>query len=128
ASRTPTQRPNAETRVLVVDDDKLVRRFMTESLRSLRYDVIAAENGAQALEILDSTRPDLLLVDVAMPGMNGAEVARAAQDKQPGLQVLVVSGYADSAAVESALGAARQLRKPFDLARLGAAGAPGLEA
>jgi CheY-like chemotaxis protein/two-component sensor histidine kinase len=121
ASGTPAQQPDGETRVLVVDDDKLVRRFMSESLRSLRYHVIEAENGSQALEILDTTRADLLLVDFAMPGMNGAEVARAAQDKQPGLQVLVVSGYADSAAVESALGAARQLRKPFDLAELGAA-------
>jgi signal transduction histidine kinase/CheY-like chemotaxis protein len=121
ASGPPAQQPDGETRVLVVDDDKLVRRFMSESLRSLRYQVIEAENGSQALEILDTTRADLLLVDFAMPGMNGAEVARAAQDKQPGLQVLVVSGYADSAAVEAALGAARQLRKPFDLAELGAA-------
>jgi signal transduction histidine kinase/CheY-like chemotaxis protein len=118
---TPTERQDDETRVLVVDDDKLVRRFMAESLRSLRYQVIDAESGAQALEILDTTRIDLLLVDFAMPGMNGAEVARAAQGKQPGLPVLVVSGYADSAAVEAALGAARQLRKPFDLAELGAA-------
>ena len=56
-----------------------------------------------------------------MPGMNGAEVARAAQERQPGIKVLMVSGYADSAAVEAALGSARLLRKPFDLAELGAA-------
>ena len=56
-----------------------------------------------------------------MPGMNGAEVARAAQERQPGIKVLMVSGYADSDAVEAALGSARQLRKPFDLAELGAA-------
>jgi signal transduction histidine kinase/CheY-like chemotaxis protein len=124
---TPAGRRDDETRVLVVDDDKLVRRFMTESLRSLRYQVIDAESGAQALEILETTRVDLLLVDFAMPGMNGAEVARAAQGKQPGLPVLVVSGYADSAAVEAALGAARHLRKPFDLAELGAAVADTLK-
>jgi CheY-like chemotaxis protein/two-component sensor histidine kinase len=121
ASRAPAPRQDEETRVLIVDDDRLVRRFMTESLRSLRYQVLDAESGAEALEILETTRVDLLLVDFAMPGMNGAEVARAAQEKQPGLQVLVVSGYADSAVVEAALGSARQLRKPFDLAELGAA-------
>lgn len=117
----PNARSHERTRVLVVDDDRLVRRFMTESLRSLKYEVLDVENGAQAVEMLDRQRFDLLLVDFAMPGMNGAEVARAAQTKQPGLKVLMVSGYADSAAVEAALGSARQLRKPFDLAELGAA-------
>ncbi|MET0535146.1 MAG: response regulator, partial [Steroidobacter sp.] len=107
--------------ILVVDDDKLVRRFVTDSLRSLAYDVHDASDGAEALVLLDEHRYDLLLVDFAMPGMNGAEVAEAAQLKQPGLPVLIVSGYADSSALEKVLGTARQLRKPFDMAELGAA-------
>jgi signal transduction histidine kinase/CheY-like chemotaxis protein len=107
--------------VLVVDDDRLVRRFMSESLRSLGYEVRDTDNGVDALLLLDARRVDLLLADFAMPGMNGAELAKAAQIKQPGLPVLIVSGYADSAAVEAALGTARQLRKPFDMAELGAA-------
>jgi CheY-like chemotaxis protein len=113
-------------RILVVDDDKLVRRFVTDGLRGLHYEVIDASDGEEALELLERMQFDLLLVDFAMPGMNGAQVARAAQQKQPGLKVLVVSGYADSAAVEAALGNARQLRKPFDLAELGAAVAEAL--
>jgi DNA-binding NtrC family response regulator len=56
-----------------------------------------------------------------MPGMNGAEVASAAQNRQPDIKVLMVSGHADSAAVEAALGSARLLRKPFDVAELGVA-------
>ncbi|WP_129781238.1 response regulator [Peristeroidobacter soli] len=107
--------------VLVVDDDKLVRRFMSESLRSLGYEVRDTDNGVDALILLDAQRFDLLLADFAMPGMNGADLGKAAQMKQPGLPVLIVSGYADSAAVEAALGTARQLRKPFDMAELGAA-------
>ena len=107
--------------MLVVDDDKLVRRFITDSLRSLQYHVTEAENGAQGLATLERERFELLLVDFAMPGMNGAEVARTAQQRQPGIKVLMVSVYADSAAVESALGSARLLRKPFDLSELGAA-------
>ena len=95
---------------------------MTDGLRSLQYQVTAVENGEQALATLDGgERFELLLVDFAMPGMNGAEVARAAQNRQPGIKVLMVSGYADSAAVEAALGSARLLRKPFDIAELGAA-------
>jgi signal transduction histidine kinase/CheY-like chemotaxis protein len=121
----PTTVPGAQsreqTRVLVVDDDRLVRRFMADSLRSLQYHVTEAESGAQALATMEREHFALLVVDFAMPGMNGADAARAAQERQPGIKVLMVSGYADSAAVEAALGSARQLRKPFDLAELGAA-------
>jgi signal transduction histidine kinase len=117
----PAPVPERDHHVLVVDDDALVRRFMTESLRSLGYRVDALDDGAAALEFLKSSSVDLLLVDFAMPGMNGADVARHAQAMHPGLRVLIVSGYADSAALEAALGSARQLRKPFDLNELGTA-------
>ena len=114
-------RAEEKSRVLVVDDDKLVRRFISDSLRSLQYHVTEAENGTAALAAMERERFDLLLVDFAMPGMNGAEVARTVRERQPEIKVLMVSGYADSAAVESALGSARLLRKPFDLTELGAA-------
>jgi signal transduction histidine kinase len=119
--------PTIAANILIVDDDKLVRRFMTESLRTLGYQVHDVGDGSEALVLLDQHRFDLLLADFAMPGMNGAEVAKAAQLKQPGLPVLIVSGYADSSAVEGALGIARQLRKPFDMAELGAAVAETLK-
>lgn len=122
--RTPTvpaPRHDRETSVLVVDDDRQVRRFVAESLRTLGYRVVDMAAGAPALALLNETRFDLLVVDFAMPGMNGAEVALAAQEKQPGLRVLIISGYADSAAIESALGSAALLRKPFDVQELGAA-------
>jgi CheY-like chemotaxis protein/two-component sensor histidine kinase len=114
----PGARSREQTRVLIVDDDRLVRRLMTDSLRNLQYQVTVAENGEQALAAMDGARFDLLLVDFAMPGMNGADVAREAQLRQPGIKVLMVSGYADSAAVEAALGSARLLRKPFDIDEL----------
>ena len=119
--------PTIAANILIVDDDKLVRRFMTESLRTLGYQVHDVGDGAEALVLLDQHRFDLLLADFAMPGMNGAEVAKAAQLKQPGLPVLIVSGYADSSAVAEVLGTARQLRKPFDMAELGSAVAETLK-
>ncbi len=114
--------------MLVVDDDRQVRRFVGDSLRSLGYQVVDVASGSEALEQLRERRFDLLLVDFAMPGMNGAEVARAAQQLQAGIRVMIVSGYADSAAIESALGAIPLLRKPFDVAELGAAVADVLDA
>jgi signal transduction histidine kinase/CheY-like chemotaxis protein len=121
STTVPGAQSREPTRVLVVDDDRLVRRFMAESLRSLQYHVTEAASGIQALATMEREHFDLLVVDFAMPGMNGAEAARAAQERQPGIKVLMVSGYADSAAVEAAVGSARQLRKPFDLAEFGAA-------
>lgn len=111
----------ASVRVLVVDDDRLVRRFMTESLRTLGYQVTEASEGNAAVELLHRQAFDVLIVDFAMPGINGAEVARIARDLQPELRILIVSGYADSNALRAAVGDAPQLRKPFDMAELQAA-------
>jgi len=107
--------------ILVVDDDPQVRRFLADSLRALDFEVTDVANGEAALREIDAHRFDLLVVDFAMPQMNGAEVARAAQEKQPGLNILIVSGYSDSAAIDAALGNAALLRKPFDVAELKAA-------
>jgi CheY-like chemotaxis protein len=107
--------------ILVVDDDRLVRRFMTESLRTLGYQVADAADGQSAVDLLKETAFDLLIVDFAMPGMNGAEVARLARSLRPALRILIVSGYADSTALQTAVGNAPQLRKPFNTADLQAA-------
>jgi len=107
--------------ILVVDDDRNVRRFVCESLGNLGYRVVETATGAAALEAMRGRRFDLLVADYAMPGMNGIEVARAAQQHQPGISVLIISGYAESAAVEAALGSGRLLKKPFDMSELATA-------
>jgi CheY-like chemotaxis protein len=98
-----------------------VRRFIADSLRGLGYRVVDAASGTAALSLMETNRFDLLLVDFAMPGMNGVELARAAREKQSHLKVLMVSGYADSAAIDAAPAVARLLRKPFDLSELSTA-------
>jgi len=105
-------------RILVVDDDPQVRRFLADSLRELGFSVVHVDSGQAALRELDQLNFELLVVDFAMPHMNGAEVARAAQEKQPRLRILIVSGYSDSAAIDAALGSAALLKKPFDVAEL----------
>ncbi|ACG77450.1 sensor histidine kinase [Phenylobacterium zucineum HLK1] len=112
--------PNA--RVMVVDDDDEVRRLVCDSLDLLGYEVEAAGDGPTALAELDRVQPDLLLLDFAMPGMNGAEVATAARARRGGLPIVFASGYAETDAVRQAVGrGAVILRKPFeidDLARV----------
>jgi PAS domain S-box-containing protein len=112
----------AGARVLVVDDDGDVRAFLAESLEGLGCKVVSAASGAEAMEALRGWRPDLALIDYAMPGMHGAEVARAARERHPGLPIVFVTGYAESEQLEGALGGeVPVLRKPFTLAELAAA-------
>ncbi|MET0984759.1 MAG: response regulator [Steroidobacteraceae bacterium] len=100
--------------VLVVDDDRQVRRIMVASLRSRGYRVAEATNGAEALHLMSASRPDLLLIDFSMPGRNGADIARSARQIHPQLKVLIVSGHADLAAIADAVGSVPLLHKPFD--------------
>jgi PAS domain S-box-containing protein len=105
--------------VLVVDDDPDMRRVLVASLETLGYGVLEAEDGPSGLAVLDRGAPDLLLLDFAMPGMNGAEVARLVRQRRPELPIVFASGYADTAAIEGAAGPeARVLRKPFRMEEL----------
>jgi signal transduction histidine kinase/ActR/RegA family two-component response regulator len=104
--------------ILLVDDDDGVRETTAAMLRDLGFKVIEAGSGGAALEILDTRRRiDLLLLDFAMPGMNGAEVARAAQARRPNLPILFVTGYADLAAITH-IAEHQVIRKPFQEAEL----------
>ena len=89
---------NGET-VLVVDDEATVRMLAADVLTELGYTAVEAEEGASALEVLRSgTRLDLLVTDVGLPGsMNGRQVADAARALRPGLKVLFITGYAETA-------------------------------
>jgi CheY-like chemotaxis protein len=116
----PAPRPGRAARdgggprtVLLVDDDGAVREVAATILRNGGHEVVEAGSGGAALEALAALpRVDLMVLDFAMPGMNGAEVAREARARRPGLPVLFVTGYADLAAV-AALEARDIIGKPF---------------
>jgi CheY-like chemotaxis protein len=88
--------PGARPVILVVDDDGPVREITAEMLEECGFDVVQAASGRLALhELGNGQRIDLMLVDVAMPSMNGREAARGAHALKPSLPVLFVTGYAD---------------------------------
>jgi PAS domain S-box-containing protein len=104
--------------ILVVDDDPDVREVAVSTLQNLGYQVLAAENGPAALEVLSqATTVDLLIVDVAMPGMNGVELIRRARERQPELRAMLVTGYADIGAFSPEQGDF-VLQKPYRMAVL----------
>jgi CheY-like chemotaxis protein len=98
--------------VMVVDDEPMVRQFVTSVLSASGYDVLAADSPAQALRVLDlNPHLDLLVTDVVMPGGNGRDLADAMQRRKPGLPVLFISGYDPPDG--KALPKASFLQKPF---------------
>jgi signal transduction histidine kinase/CheY-like chemotaxis protein len=100
--------------VLLVDDDDAVREISAGILDDLGYAVVEAGSGGAALEALDNCpQVDLVLLDYAMPGMNGAEVEREIRARRPHLPVLFATGYADAAALVGA-SEERVIQKPFD--------------
>jgi CheY-like chemotaxis protein len=113
--------------ILVVDDDPAMRTTLGESLGALGHRVVEAEDGASGVAAARTHRPQLVLLDFAMPGMNGAEVARALWAQAPDLPILFVSGYAETDAIEEVGGkTVTLLRKPFRLETLQAAVAEAL--
>jgi CheY-like chemotaxis protein len=99
--------------ILLVDDDNAVREITRVMLRELGYRVLDAGSGGAALDMLDrEAQIDLIVVDFAMPGMNGADVARQALARRPGLPVLFVTGFADRSAM-AGVSDARVISKPF---------------
>jgi len=111
-----------ERTVLVIDDDPDVRHFLSDSLESLGYRVLLAEDGEKGLSILETAKPDVLLLDFAMPGLTGAEVADRVRAKHPALPIVFATGYSETAAIVEAVGeAAVVLRKPFRVDDLEAA-------
>jgi len=109
-------------RVLVVEDDEANRLLLQEALSGWGYEIFEAADGPAAMSTALDCRPDAVLLDVGLPGLDGlAVLARLKGDERlRDVPVLMVTAWADPALVTKALdrGAADHLRKPFDLADL----------
>lgn len=126
SSRTSTSqlesvhREAALGRILVVDDDGDVRSTLTDHLQGQGYTVTAVADAEQALAAVRSERPDLILLDLLLPGTNGLQVLRRVRQDDPTVSVVVMTGLEDDglSAATIQLGAILCLRKPFGLDRL----------
>jgi len=115
--------------VFVVDDDPLVAKLLCMMLSRAGCEATTFSNGPAAIEALERTRPELVLLDLVMPGMDGIEVLRQIRETAPEVAVVMVSGQGTiKAAVDAIkLGAVDFLEKPIDQCRLEAALARTLE-
>ena len=106
--------------VLVVDDDPSIRDLLAEELRYRGYSVITARNGSEALDRLHVMMPDVIVLDLMMPVMDGwtfVERYRDRAGRRP-VPIIAVSAAGDLPPGYEALGVAAFLRKPFDLNEL----------
>jgi PAS domain S-box-containing protein len=123
APQEPASAPVVGTgRILVVDDEDTVRATLSRMLRQLGYDVALASNGVEAVELFrrEGGRFDLVILDMIMPEMNGADCFRELKTIKPGVKVLVATGHASRSSIrdlerEGVLGV---LHKPFEAVRL----------
>jgi two-component system, response regulator PdtaR len=120
----PRRDKQLQRHVLVVDDDRLVLAALAEGLRGAGYRVTGATSAEDALAAAGRDVPDLALLDVRMPGMNGIELG--GRLREAGVPFLYLSAYGDREAVENALeeGALGYLVKPLDIQQI----VPSLEA
>lgn len=112
--------PDDGRRILVVDDDPSIQGFLAEALTDEGYEVRTAANGREALTILREWRPDLILLDLMMPEMDGWAF-RGEQRAMPGVSdvpVIVLSAARDLNAKTRDLDPAEVFSKPFDLEAL----------
>ncbi len=106
-------------RILLVDDDREVREVVANFLLDMGHDLIETDSGAAALTALAADdRVDLVIADLAMPGMTGFEFATAVRERWPALPILMVTGYADITKLPSLPGEFALLHKPFEQAEL----------
>ncbi len=124
APAVPEMARGGHEKVLVVEDDELVRSHVSNQLEILGYRVTAASNAAEALDILAGDDAfDLLFTDIIMPGgMNGRELASRALQRYPNLKVLYTSGYTENAIVHQGRldPGAQLLAKPYRREKLAA--------
>jgi len=111
-----TEKDREKFKILVVDDEKIVRDSMKEWLREEGFSVATADSGQKALKLMDDRPFNMMLTDIKMPGMDGVELLAKAKEKNDDLCVIMMTAYAavDSAVEAMKQGALDYLIKPFD--------------
>jgi CheY-like chemotaxis protein len=115
----PPQAAPKYVRLMLVDDDPIVRQLLIEQLGVEGFDIVSADRGATALALLDAgERVDLIVSDFSMPGMDGLATIRGAQQRRPGLPAILLTGFATETAELAYDGTFSLLRKPVTARQL----------
>lgn len=107
-------------KILVVDDQFGVRCLLAEVFQEDQHEVEMATNGTEALQLFNTFKPDLILLDMKMPGMNGIETLEKIRTLDRQVGVIMMTAYGDTQYIEQAkdLGILHFMSKPFDLFEL----------
>lgn len=106
--------------ILIVDDQKGVRRLLEELFKKEGWQVRVAGDGLEAIDMVEEKVPDLVLMDVKMPNMNGLEATHAIIARNPAIPIIMMTAYGEIEVVRQALeaGVKRCISKPFDIVTL----------
>ncbi|NMC27170.1 MAG: response regulator [Syntrophomonadaceae bacterium] len=104
-------------RILIVDDQKGVRRLLEELFKQEGWEVGSASDGLEAIEKVGQAKPDLILMDVKMPNMNGLDATQAILRHHPDLPIIMMTAYGEIEVAKKALeaGVKKCISKPFDI-------------
>ena len=103
-------------KILVIDDEAQVASVLKKFLTRLGFTVLTADNGRQGLDRVEQDRPDLVFLDIKMPGMDGMDVLRRIRARFSDVEVIMITGARDAAlaSLSLAIGASDYITKPFD--------------
>jgi len=104
-----------KAKILVVDDEAIVRESLQDWLADAGYQVLTAENGPGALDVIEKEKPSIMIADLVIPGMDGIELMKRAKAQQPGIEVVIITAYASIPTAIAAMkeGAYDYIEKPF---------------
>ncbi|MEE8398905.1 MAG: SpoIIE family protein phosphatase [Desulfobacterales bacterium] len=104
------------TKILIIDDEQIIRDRMAKLLQLDDYETVTAEDGLKGLEMLEQEKPDVALVDIKMPGMDGIEVLRKAKEKAFETEFIMITGHGGVETAIDALkiGAFGYIQKPVE--------------
>ena len=104
-------------KILIVDDQFGIRILLNEVFQKEGYQTFQAANGIQALDILKNQDPDLVLLDMKIPGMDGIEILKRMKVIEPDIRVIIMTAYGELDMIQEAknLGAITHFAKPFDI-------------
>ena len=108
---------NMNGKVLIVDDQFGIRILLNEVFQKEGYQTFQAANGVQALEILTKNKPDIILLDMKIPGMDGIEILKRMKKLNQDIRVIIMTAYGELDMIQEArdLGALTHFAKPFDI-------------